>query len=178
MYRATATTRSSLEVLILALLKQGLTTTYDLLARAGLSLGATVPALKRLVAVQLVTKKTSGRKFEFSLTREGEKLLASWTAPQRTSDMDEVLRSVFLEWMLGGGRADAAALLRQATRARVRWAEELRDQLVGVKLPLDTRPDPEAYRWPRTVLEAERAEADVKALESLTKALEWKKPRP
>ncbi|HYD16530.1 MAG TPA: hypothetical protein VEB03_00840 [Candidatus Nanoarchaeia archaeon] len=177
MYRAAAPTRSSLELLILTLLKQGLSTTYDLQTEAGLSLGATVPALKRLAAAKLVTRKDAGRRIEFSVTREGEKALASWTAPTRPStDMDDLLRSAYLAWM-AGGKNDAAALLRQAIRARSRWAEELRDQIAGVELPLTTKPGSDSYRWLRTVAEAERADADVKALESLAKALEWKKNR-
>jgi DNA-binding PadR family transcriptional regulator len=178
MYRAAVPTRSSLELLILALLKQGLTTTYDLQTEAGLSLGATVPALKRLAAAKLVTRKEVGRRLEFSITREGEKTLASWAAPQRPpSDMDDLLRSAYLAWMIGDGKTEAATLLRQGIRARGRWAEELQDQLAGVDLPLGATPGPDSYRWLRTVAEAERAAADVKALESLAKALEWKKTR-
>jgi DNA-binding PadR family transcriptional regulator len=177
MYRAAAPKRSSLELLILALLKQGMSTTYDLL-KADLSLGATVPALKRLAAAKLVTRKEVGRRIEFSVTREGEKALASWTAPTRAStDMDDLLRSAFLAWT-AGGKNDAAVLLRQAVRARGRWAEELRDQIAGVELPLATKPGADSYRWLRTVAEAERAAADVRALEARARALEWKKGRP
>jgi DNA-binding PadR family transcriptional regulator len=178
MYRVAAPTRSSLELLILALLKQGLSTTYDLQVQAGVSLGASVPALKRLAAAKLVTRKEVGRRLEFSITREGEKALASWTAPQRPpTDMDDLLRAAYLAWITGDGKSQAAALLRQGIRARNRWAEELQDQLAGGELPLPGKPGPESYRWLRTVVEAERAAADVQALEALAKALEWKKGR-
>jgi len=145
-------------------------------------IGIEAPALRlrwwllRLAAARLVTRKEAGRRIEFSVTREGEKALASWTAPLRPSgDMDDLLRSAYLAWMTGAGKTEAATLLRQAIRARSRWAAELRDQLAGVELPLAAKPDAVAYRWFRTVVEAERADADEKALESLAKALEWKK---
>lgn len=177
MYRAAASTRSSLELLILALLKQGLTTTYDLQTHAGLSLGATIPALKRLAAAKLVTRKEVGRRFEFSITREAERTLAFWTVPQQPwTDMEDLLRAAYLAWAKGG-RTDAATIVRQGIRARSRYAEELEDRLAGVVLPLPAKPDANAYRWLRAVMEAERAKADVKALESLVKALEWKKSR-
>lgn len=177
MYRTSSATRSSLEVLILALLKQGLATTYDLQTQAGLSLGATVPALKRLEAAKLVSRKEAGRRFEFSVTREGEKMLASWSAsPRLPTDVDEVLRSAYMTWMVGN-KAGAAVMLRQSIRVQNRCAEELRDQLAAVDRPLPAKPSPEWYRWLRKVVEAGRAAADVAALDSLASALEQKKSR-
>jgi DNA-binding PadR family transcriptional regulator len=165
--------RSTLEVLILALLKQGLTTTYDLQTRAGLSLGATVPALKRLGMAKLVTKTASGRKFNFALTRDGEKALNSWTATGRVpSEFDELLRTAYLTWLVGRSRSNAAAVLRKATRARMRWAEELHDETRGMDLSKVRMPDAESYQWMRTVSEAARASAEAGALEALAQAID------
>jgi DNA-binding PadR family transcriptional regulator len=177
MYRKSGS-RSTLEVLILSLLRQGLTTTYDLQAQAGLSLGATVPALRRLALAKLVARKELGRRIEFSITREGEKTLGSWTVPhQAPTDMDDLLRSAYLAWVTAAGKKEAARLLRQGIRARRRWAEELQDELAGVEQPLATKPDAGSYRWLRRVAVAERAAADVKALGLLAQAFEWKQTK-
>jgi DNA-binding PadR family transcriptional regulator len=178
MYRSPAA-RSTLEVLILSFLKQGMTTTYDLQKQAGLSLGATVPALKRLATAKLVTKKASGRRIEFSLTREGGKVLISWTAPGRApSELDDLLRTAYLTWLVGRSRTQAATVLNQGARARRRWVEELEDDSAVVGPSKVKVPDAKAYRWMRTASEAARAAAEAEALEALAHALEpQRKPR-
>jgi DNA-binding PadR family transcriptional regulator len=177
MYRADQQ-RSTLEVLILALLEQGLMTTYDLQRQADLSLGATVPALGRLAESKLVTKKASGRKFEFSLTREGEKILRNWTPPQRTpSELDELLRTAYLTWLIARNKRTAAVFLRQGVRARVRRNQELQEESAFLDLSKIKVPGAEAYRWMRTVTEAARAAAEADALEKLANALESQRKR-
>jgi DNA-binding PadR family transcriptional regulator len=51
---------SVLDIFILSLLDRGLETPYDLQRQGGLSLGSTVPALRRLETSGFIKKKTSG----------------------------------------------------------------------------------------------------------------------
>jgi hypothetical protein len=121
----------------------------------------------------LATKKASGRRIEFSLTREGEKVLMSWTAPDRApSELDDLLRTAYLTWLVGRSRTQAVNVLKQGARARKRRAEELTDES-GAFDPSKVRlPGVEAYRWMRTTSEAARAVAEAEALEILARALE------
>lgn len=96
---------SVLDIFILSLLGSGYETTYDLQRQAGLSLGSTVPALRRLEGKRLITRRetfTVGArpKRSFTLTMAGRKLArSSWKAflePGRTDDLEAILRIVEL----------------------------------------------------------------------------------
>jgi DNA-binding PadR family transcriptional regulator len=96
-------TYSVLDLFILSLLDRGLQTPYDLQRKGGLSLGSTVPALRRLEAAGLVRKKvpvgSSKRpRHWFQLLAAGEKLArGGWLRLLKDhppSDFDAVLRLV------------------------------------------------------------------------------------
>lgn len=96
---------SVLDIFILSLLDRGYETTYDLQRQAGLSLGSTVPALRRLEGKRLITRRetfTPGArpKYSFALTSAGKRLARSgWKAflkPGRADDLDAILRIVEL----------------------------------------------------------------------------------
>jgi DNA-binding PadR family transcriptional regulator len=180
MYRGkdSGSQRTSLEVFILALISQGLTTTYALQSEAGLSLGATVPALKRLQDAGLVSKKVSGRRHEFTLTRTGEKVLRDWRPPSRRSgtDFDDLLRTAFLTVLLVRDRTAAAELLRQGSRARSRAAEDRTDDLRGTTID-PNHVDGVAYQWMRHILEQHRLAAESKALQLIASMLDSRNKR-
>lgn len=164
---STRTERSSLEVFILALVSHGIRTMYGLQAAAGLSVGATTPALARLSAAKLVTKKVEGRRHEFSLTKSGEKVLRDWSVPSgRLTDYDDVLRAAFLCVFLKREKASAAEILSQAARARARAAEDRKDEMHGAEM--DTRNfNADAYLWMRKLSDRFRLEAEGRALEAI-----------
>jgi DNA-binding PadR family transcriptional regulator len=92
---------SVLDLFILSLLDRGLETPYDLQRQGGLSLGSTVPALKRLETAGLVRKKatlgSSKRpRHSFQLSTAGKKLARSgWKVHFKASnhpDFDAILR--------------------------------------------------------------------------------------
>jgi DNA-binding PadR family transcriptional regulator len=122
MYRSrdSETTRSSLEVFILTLIRQGFMTTYDLQSGAGLSLGATVPALNRLSDAKLVSRRIVVRRHEYALTRGGEQVLRDWEPPvgRAATDYEDLLRTAYLSAYLFRKPAVGAEILRQAARAR------------------------------------------------------------
>ena len=92
---------SVLDLFILSLLDRGLETPYDLQRQGGLSLGSTVPALRRLESAALVRKKASVALSQrprhwFQLSAAGRKLARRGWIPllenQPPSDFDAVLR--------------------------------------------------------------------------------------
>lgn len=178
MYRtgSKATHRSSLEVFILALISQGHQTTYDLQTAAGLSLGATVPALARLSEEKLVNKKIDGRRHEFSLTKAGEKVMREWQLPSGRlgSDFDDLLRTAFLCALLQRDAVAAAESLAQAARARDRAAEDRRDEVGRTRLD-PKHMDAEAYRWMRLISDQHRLAAESKAMELIATEIRSRK---
>src|SRR5690349_20704804 len=97
---ATETEMTSLDLLILLLVQSGVNTPYALNARAGISLGASLPALKRLLARNLVRENKPGPRGrrEFTVTRAGQDELAAMDQYFETAllepstDMEAVLR--------------------------------------------------------------------------------------
>ena len=161
---------------ILVLISQGLTTTYALQTEAGLSLGATVPALKRLQGDGLVTKKIVGRRHEFNLTRSGKTAASHWQAvgAKLPTDLDDLLRTVFLT-SLGRDRLGAVNVLRQAAKVRGRAAEERGEEADRLQKDVATSFDLNAYKWLRARTEAARLAAEQAVLEKAASLLERKR---
>jgi DNA-binding PadR family transcriptional regulator len=169
--------RSSLEAFILALISQGVTTTYAFQTAAGLSLGATVPALKRLAEAGLVIKKIIGRRHEFTLTRDGKKALKTWDTEKMRSlrDLDEVVRATFLTSLLSRNKLAPAKVLRQAAKVRRRMAEEQNEEAERLRAELGSKFDLHAYQWMRALSEAARLTAEQAVLDKAAAAMERKR---
>src|SRR5260370_4982045 len=97
----TKLTQSVLDLFILSVLDRGLETPYDLNRQGRLSLGSTVPALRRLETAGLVRKKAAVGSSKrprhwFQLCAAGRKLARGGWIPllkdQPPSDFDAVLR--------------------------------------------------------------------------------------
>ncbi|HYD16500.1 MAG TPA: PadR family transcriptional regulator [Candidatus Nanoarchaeia archaeon] len=170
--------QSSLEVFILALISQGLNTTYAFQSEVGLSLGASVPALKRLEEAGLVTRKISGRRHEFTLTRAGKTTLASWNVDQRRfpTEFEDVLRTAFLN-ALGDKKDCVSDLFQQAAKARRRAAEELEEEAERLQKDIGIKFDLRAYQWLRTRAEATRLAAEQALLDEASHLIDNKKYR-
>ncbi len=152
---------SVLDVFILSLLDRGYKTTYDLQRQAGLSLGSTVPALRRLEAKRLITRQetlTLGArpKHSFALTASGRRLARSGWKPffeeDRADDLDAILRIVEMARANDIDPAEIRKYLERSSRTRlesaktngkVAAAEEPRDYVTA------------RSRWNRVRLEAE-----------------------
>jgi DNA-binding PadR family transcriptional regulator len=94
--------QSTLELFILSCVDRGIATPYDLQRLAGLSLGATNPALKRLTKAGLL-RRSAGKsatrrpRHDYALTDEGKKAArVGWkdylTASAAPTDIDSLLR--------------------------------------------------------------------------------------
>jgi DNA-binding PadR family transcriptional regulator len=117
-----------LDLFILSLLDRGLQSPYDLLCQGGLSLGSTIPALRRLEKAGLVKKNASvgssrRPRHGYQLSAPGRKLARSGWIPllkdQPPTDLDAVLRLADLASYYGAKVADIASLFQRAAQDRV-----------------------------------------------------------
>ena len=112
--------RSDLDLFVLALIESGLATPYDLQIGAGLSPGATIPALRRLVGGGWASagKPGSRGRTEHAITAAGQRYLQkSWyrlIVDGPTGDRDADLRVALLALFVGGDRRAATKFLRAA----------------------------------------------------------------
>jgi DNA-binding PadR family transcriptional regulator len=119
---------SILDLFILSLLDRGLETSYDLHIHGGLSLGSTIPALRRLETAGLVRKKDpagSSRRPRhwYQLSAAGRKLAKNgWITllkDRPPGDFDAVLRLADLAAHYERKPADIAQLLERASKDRI-----------------------------------------------------------
>jgi DNA-binding PadR family transcriptional regulator len=158
-----------LDLYVLAMLDRGLESLYELQRQAGLSLGASTPALKRLEKSQMVTRSTDRTKgsrvrFEYRLTdagrREARKGWRLWIDPhQFPNDIDAILRVVDMAHHYGHPPHEIAHLLVGCA--------ELKARDVKSHAMSDTQP---ASRH-RTIYPALRVEVDSARVSAEVKAL-------
>lgn len=132
-----------LDLFILSVLDRGLETPYDLNRQGGLSLGSTVPALRRLATAGLVRKNAAVGSSKrprhwFQLSAAGRKLARGGWIPllmdQPPSDFDAVLRLADMAQHYRARPADIVTFLEAAaserrSSARVSEPHEMRDSL-------------------------------------------------
>lgn len=163
-------TSTDLELFVLALVRLGCATPYELKARGGISIGSSAPVLERLAEAGLLKKSDPGvrDKSEFSITKSGERRLAfGWQSllATRPTDPDAILRITYLAWALGRRDvtmkfiASAADTLSNAAATRRAEAKQL--QAANGDVGAD------AFRWLKTRFEAARLEAQSKELKEL-----------
>lgn len=127
---------STLGLFILSCFDRGLETPYDLQRRAGLSLGATTPALKRLLKAGLL-KKTEARtatkrpRHEYELTASGcEQAKTGWKAyigdSAPPNDVDSFMRVYDMAMYYKAGATVLKSYLQRAADSRVHAAEVLK----------------------------------------------------
>jgi DNA-binding PadR family transcriptional regulator len=165
---------SVLDLFILSLLDRGLETPYDLQRQGGLSLGSTVPALRRQETAGLIRKrKVNGDskrpRHSYQLSAAGRKLARSGWIPllkdQPPSDFDAVLRLADIAGHYKAKVTDIASLFDRAAKDRVLWSKraavEKDTDVLASLLYVVTRND-----W-----EAGRLAAEAKFLFSLAKSV-------
>lgn len=140
--------RTDLDFFVLALIDSGVATPYELQKVAGLSPGATIPVLRRLVAKGLAVQGEAGPRgrTDFKVTAEGVRSLKSnWRKlidQGPSGDLDADLRVALLALWGGGDRRLAAGFLRQAARQRL-------ESLGQVEEPDQPSSAPALARWYR-----------------------------
>jgi hypothetical protein len=117
--------RTDLDLFVLARIDSGVSTSYELQRAAGLSQGATIPALQRLLDARLVRQRKPGPRgrTDYQITAAGKKLLkGGWLtliANGPNGDIDSDLRVALLALLGGGDRQLAADFLLQSADMKV-----------------------------------------------------------
>jgi DNA-binding PadR family transcriptional regulator len=112
--------RTDLDLFVLALIDSGVSTPYELQKTAGLSQGATIPALQRLLEARLVRQGEPGARgrTDYKVTAAGRKALKVGWQPLveagPSGDIDSDLRVALLAIWAGSDRRLAANFLRQS----------------------------------------------------------------
>lgn len=166
-------TLTTLEILLLALVDQGWKTPFRLKEAAGISVGAALPALKRLQGRGLLKRAevAARNKQEYELTAVGKKAMTSelkWLLKEYReaphNDAESALRLATLAFF-SKRRGIAASLLKDAGEVRRRLAR-LKAEEAGKVLATDL---PTLYRSMVEACEAARSQAEAEALIALAK---------
>jgi len=166
---------TSLELFVLAMVRQGLATPYELKTKAGLSLGSTVPALARLEKDGFVKASDEGarRSRKFSITAKGAKSLErDWNGHLSTdvTDIDSILRIAYLAWLQGDKEA-CRKFMKDTAESLRGWAGSLRAEADRLAARLGETPDGETFVWLRKHCDAARAQSDALALDDLAEQI-------
>jgi DNA-binding PadR family transcriptional regulator len=129
--------RTDLDLFVLALIADGVATAYELQTSAGLSQGATIPVLQRLLDAGFIERAEPGvrRRADHHVTREGRKILKDgWRElieEGPSGDLDADIRVALLAIRAGATRRVATEFLRQSQSKKLKSARvEDSDQLV------------------------------------------------
>jgi DNA-binding PadR family transcriptional regulator len=127
-------TLSVLDLFVLSMLDRGCETPYDLQRQAGLSLGGTVPALRRLAKAGLLTlvdgdTGTKRPRHHYRLTASGkDKARKGWkerlSGAKIPADLDSILRLVDLAAHYRAPKKQIVTFLKQASQSRQRLVDE------------------------------------------------------
>lgn len=167
--------RTDLDLFVLALIDGGVSTPYELQKSAGLSQGATIPTLKRLLKARLVGQGKPGarRRTGYKVTAVGKRLLKDGWLPLveagPNGDLDSDLRVALLAIWGSGGRRLAADFLRQS-------ADKKMELIATPELSNDSGEVAPLARW-YTDLRSETAKALLTAECSAIRAMADSLPR-
>jgi DNA-binding PadR family transcriptional regulator len=127
-------TLSVLDLFLLSMLDRGAQSPYELQRTAGVSQGASVPSLRRLLAAKLVTRKdgiaaTNRPRHAFTLTAGGRKAVRTgwkshFIADSTGSDLDSLLRIVDMAAHYGADKKQLKAFLKHAAEVRCLMADK------------------------------------------------------
>jgi DNA-binding PadR family transcriptional regulator len=123
--------RTDLDLFVLALIDSGISTPYEFQKSAGLSPGATIPALQRLLEAGFVRQGKPGSRgrTDHSITSAGRKFLKNgWRVLLEdgpSGDLDADLRIALLVLWAGGKRQLATDFLQQSASKKLESIEML-----------------------------------------------------
>ena len=175
--------RTDLDLFVLALIDSGISTPYELQRAAGLSQGATIPALQRLLDGRLVRQGKPGPRgrTDYQATAAGRKLLKDgWIAlieAGPNGDVDSDLRVALLTLLGGGDRRLAADFLYQSADKKMKSVVAVAPMGDSGMLP----PLPRWYNDLRSSIAKALFKAESAAIRAMADALPRKltgKPRP
>jgi DNA-binding PadR family transcriptional regulator len=169
---------SILDYYLLSMIDRGTNTSYELLRKAGLSLGASTPSLRRLLKAGLISlqmeEETSMRpRHQYALTDHGKRSVReAWktllVARSIPPDLDSILRVVDMALHYGGDRRKIAVFLLEASRDRQRLAG---------KAAIDSTQDI-SYVGMRKKCDARRMSGEAEELRDLAQRVKPHRTRP
>lgn len=145
--------KTDLDLFVLALVDGGVSTPYALQMSAGLSPGASIPALQRLTEAGLVRQGKPGSRgrTEHRVTPAGKKLLKTgWRSlieEGPSGDLDADLRVALLALLACGERRVAADFLRQSAARKL-------ESIAMIERPDQPDPLPPLAFWYRELRSA------------------------
>jgi len=179
-------TGSSLEIFLLAVVERGVASSYDLKNKFDLSVGATIPALKRLEEEELIQREPAeaGARREkrvYGLTPKGRRALRTGVRKllerKSPATLEGALRIATLPVLAGFDGEAAADYLRRAADDRMAELKQL-----GTRLEAKVTWDPSnTYAWMLHEVSGYRLRAEAAGLKRVADgvAAMWKKkPRP
>jgi hypothetical protein len=138
--------RTDLDLFILALIDSGVSTPYELQKTAGLSQGATIPALQRLLGARLVRHGKPGARgrADHKVSAAGKRLLRDGWLPLieagPSGDLDSDLRVALLAIRGSGDRRLSVDFLRRS-------ADKMIESIAGTELAGDPDAVTPLARW-------------------------------
>lgn len=138
--------RADLDLFVLALIDSGLSNAYQFQREAGLSQGATLSVLQRLIDARLVTQEQPGvrGRIDYRIAPGGTKLLKksckALIQGRPGSDIDSNLRVALLALWADGDRGQIVEFLRRS-------AEQKADLITGVGQVSDSLDGVPLARW-------------------------------
>ena len=167
--------RNDLDLFVLALVSDRVSTPYQLKTSAGLSPGATIPALARLLEAGFVIQGKPGPRgrADYRITSAGRRCLKNgWKeliVDGPSGDLDADLRVALLALWVGGDRKLAVDFLRQS-------AEKMLKVIDTVAEPDDSASLPRLALWYRR-LRSSSADAFIKGESAAALAMAKALPR-
>jgi DNA-binding PadR family transcriptional regulator len=171
--------RTDLDQFVLALIDSGVSTPYEFQKAAGLSQGATIPTLQRLLDAKLVRQGRAGirGRTDYQVTAAGKKLLKDgWVALIESGpigDVDSDLRVALLALLGGSDRRLAADFLRQSADKKM----ELAGATEPTRDPSNQPPLPRLYSDIRSSTAKALLTAESAAIRAMVDALPRKLSR-
>jgi len=168
---------TTLELLLLAILKHGAATNYFALQhRWGLSIGTTYPALAKLRKANLVEVKsnTEGKAGSISLTRRGQQALdAGWrTCFTAARGPEGTIRAVTVAALLGNAEEKRQAVSATREAAARRRSTAAKRRIDAEDFSRDRNTPLGLHRWMTARLDTATWEAQAAVLQEIAGALE------
>jgi DNA-binding PadR family transcriptional regulator len=182
-----------LQVLLSVFVKFGLTTPYDLISQAGMSVGLTSPALRRMEEAGLVTGTLGPRKrMQYGLTEKGEDELRKSLCSGRPyssllgsyDTFESAPRAILLAWATSGldEALNCVDQVQEELRFQAQQQKKEADKLKGYMLrqanlfPGDPAADKgmliaTAYRWIKATSDAELLKLQAEAMGTIVPRL-------
>ena len=180
---------SNLEVFLLALIEADVRTPYDMMRKVDISVGSSLPALKRLEKEKFVRVSRGPRRSKiFALTMKGSTAFRkNWKSvvEETGPELESILRAATLLWV---GRPNPAANGERAKTGKQLCGEFLNKQGAALRQELKKRKSSnlltqrpgrvdvnlglrERYLWLKRSVEIARREAEISSLFALSRRI-------